>query len=43
MIEISGGVNLISKTGEHSRKMTMQEIENAQPEITNFNALVGLM
>jgi iron complex transport system substrate-binding protein len=33
MIEISGGVNLISKTGEHSRKMTMQEIENAQPEI----------
>jgi iron complex transport system substrate-binding protein len=33
MIEISGGANLISKTGEHSRKMTMHEIENAQPEI----------
>jgi len=33
MVEISGGVNLISKTGEHSRKMTMQEIVNVQPKI----------
>ncbi len=33
MIEISGGVNLISKTGEHSRKMTIHEIEDVQPEI----------
>jgi len=33
MVEISGGVNLISKTGEHSRKMTMHEIVNVQPKI----------
>ena len=33
MVEISGGVNLISKTGEHSRKMTIQEIVNVQPKI----------
>ena len=33
MIEISGGFNLISKTGEHSRKMTIHEIVNVQPEI----------
>ena len=33
MVEISGGVNLISKTGEHSRKMTIHEIVNVQPEI----------
>ena len=33
MIEISGGINMISKTGEHSQRMKMQEIVNAKPEI----------
>lgn len=33
MIEYSGGINLISKTGEHSRKMSFEEIEKADPEI----------
>lgn len=33
MIEIAGGTNMISKTGEHSRRMTMQEIAGAEPEI----------
>jgi iron complex transport system substrate-binding protein len=33
MIEISGGINRISKTGEHSQRMKMQEIVNAKPEI----------
>ncbi|NDB32570.1 MAG: cobalamin-binding protein [Nitrososphaeria archaeon] len=33
MIEISGGTNLISKTGEHSRRMTMDEVVSADPDI----------
>lgn len=33
MIEISGGMNLISKTGEHSRRMTMDEVVAADPDI----------
>jgi iron complex transport system substrate-binding protein len=33
MIEIAGGKNLISKTGEHSRKMSFEEISNSDPDI----------
>ena len=33
MIEISGGVNMISKTGEHSQRMIIQEIADVEPEI----------
>ena len=33
MIEISGGINLITKSGEHSRKMDITEIENADPDV----------
>ena len=33
MIEIAGGKNIISKTGEHSRRMSLEEIEKADPEI----------
>ena len=33
MIEIAGGINLISKTGEHSRKLTMREITKSNPDI----------
>ena len=33
MIEISGGINLISKTGEHSRRLSIQEIIRAEPDI----------
>ncbi|MBI5147348.1 MAG: cobalamin-binding protein [Thaumarchaeota archaeon] len=33
MIEIAGGVNSISATGEHSRRMTIDEIEKADPDI----------
>ncbi|NDB87493.1 MAG: cobalamin-binding protein [Thaumarchaeota archaeon] len=33
MIEISGGTNLISKTGERSRRMTMGEVVSADPDI----------
>jgi len=33
MIEHAGGINLISKTGEHSRRMDMGEVENADPDI----------
>ncbi|WP_445082618.1 ABC transporter substrate-binding protein [Candidatus Nitrosotenuis sp. DW1] len=33
MIEIAGGVNSISTTGEHSRRMTIDEVENADPDI----------
>jgi len=33
MIEIAGGVNAISITGEHSRRMTIDEIEKADPDI----------
>ena len=33
MIECSGGINMITKTGEHSRKMNIEEIENVDPDI----------
>jgi len=33
MIEISGGINMISKTGEHSRRLDIDEIINASPDI----------
>ncbi len=33
MVEIAGGTNLVSKTGEHSRKMTMDEVQDADPDI----------
>jgi len=33
MIEIAGGSNLISKAGEHSKKITMQEILQADPDV----------
>ncbi len=33
MIEIAGGVNMISKTGEHSRRLDMDEIVKANPDI----------
>ena len=33
MIELAGGINLISKTGEHSRRMDMIEVENSDPDI----------
>ena len=33
MIEIAGGKNQISKTGEHSRKMNFEEISKADPDI----------
>ena len=31
MIELAGGVNLISKTGDHSRRMDMTEVTNSDP------------
>ncbi len=33
MIEIAGGINLISKTGEHSRRLDFEEISKADPDI----------
>ena len=33
MIKLAGGNNLISKTGEHSRKLNFEEISAANPEI----------
>ncbi|MFB5607594.1 MAG: cobalamin-binding protein [Candidatus Nitrosomaritimum yanchengensis] len=33
MIEIAGGRNLISTAGEHSKKITMQEILQSDPEV----------
>ena len=33
MIEYSGGINIITKNGEHSRKMDITEIENADPDV----------
>ena len=33
MVELAGGTNLISKKGEHSRKMTLDEIKKANPDI----------
>ncbi len=33
MIEFAGGINVISKKGEHSRKMNIEEILESDPEI----------
>jgi iron complex transport system substrate-binding protein len=33
MVEIAGGINLVSVAGDHSRKMTMDEVESADPDI----------
>jgi iron complex transport system substrate-binding protein len=33
MIEIAGGSNLVSATGEHSRRMTIDEVESANADI----------
>jgi len=33
MIEIAGGTNSVSATGEHSRRMTIDEVEEADPDI----------
>ena len=33
MIEFAGGINLISKTGDHSRRMDMDEVVNSEPDI----------
>ena len=33
MIEYSGGINMITESGEHSRKMDITEIENADPDV----------
>jgi iron complex transport system substrate-binding protein len=33
MVEIAGGTNLISATSQHSRKMTIDEVEKADPDI----------
>ncbi len=36
MIESAGGINLISKTGEHSRRMNMDEIIESDPDVIIF-------
>lgn len=33
MIQIAGGINMISKTGEHSRRLDIDEIVKSNPEI----------
>lgn len=33
MIQIAGGINMISKTGEHSRRLDMDEIVKSNPEV----------
>ena len=33
MIECSGGTNMITKTGDHSRKIDIEEIENVDPDV----------
>ena len=33
MIESAGGINMITKSGEHSRKMDIAEIERVDPDI----------
>jgi iron complex transport system substrate-binding protein len=33
MIEFAGGINLISKTGEHSRRMNIVEVKNSDPDM----------
>ena len=36
MIEIAGGQNMISKTGEHSRRLTLDEIVKSNPDVIIF-------
>ena len=36
MIEFAGGINLISKTGEHSRRMDIDEVVKSKPDIIIF-------
>ena len=36
MVEFAGGINLISKKGEHSRKMNIEEVLKSDPEIIIF-------
>jgi iron complex transport system substrate-binding protein len=36
MIEIAGGKNMISKTGDHSRRLTLDEIIESNPDIIIF-------
>jgi len=33
MIELAGGINLISKIGEHSRRISMDEIVSSEPDV----------
>ena len=33
MIELAGGINMISKTGEHSRRLDIQEVIDSDPDI----------
>lgn len=33
MIEVAGGINLISRTGEHSRRISIQEVIKSEPNI----------
>jgi len=33
MVEVAGGTNLISSTGEHSRRMTIEEVEDSDPDV----------
>lgn len=33
LVELAGGINEISKEGEHSRRLDFEQIENANPEI----------
>ena len=33
MIDIAGGINLVSKTGEHSRRMTLDEAIKSDPDV----------
>ena len=39
MIEIAGGENMISKTGEHSRRLDMDEISRIKSRHHNLNAM----
>jgi iron complex transport system substrate-binding protein len=33
MVDIAGGINLVSTPGQHSKRMTMGEVEAADPDI----------
>jgi len=33
MVEIAGGINLVSTVGQHSQRMTINEVEKANPDI----------